>query len=209
MRYITHHANLVLYKNDGTVAERFGPNGVLIVGSASTSTGSGNSIDTTDLMKVYSTDLDGNTVTTIEMNGLGSLNGTSATGGTVDPKEKGYRLFFEAPVLSGGATLTTAMPERYKVLTGSITYNGVTYKKNEVFKSSSGVTATAGSGTFAAYIPESLAGEPPIDRDGLFDDKHLLYGDETYTSFSFNNPNGVDPYNSLTSSDENYIGWKR
>lgn len=207
MRYISQHSNLALYNTDGTIEARFGPDGVLKKGTLTCDVGN-HAIDTTDLMRVYDDDLDGNTVTVLEMCGLGSLNKTSQTGGSLTNVQDGWRLFYEAPPISAG-TAVDANVERYKVLTGSVTYNGTTYTVNQTFDVVAGVTATTGSGTFAIELPSSLANELPDTSSALFDEAHLLEGDETYTEWGWNNMYGADPYDNLTSTEDDYIAWTR
>lgn len=207
MRYITHIPNLVLYNNDGTVAERFGVDGVLKKGTLTTDAGAGNSIDPTNIMKVYETDLDGNTVTTIEIVGQGSLDGLSETGVSVAAGVNPYRLFFKAPPITGGTALSDAV-ERYIVIDGTVTYNGKTYKAGQIFETESGVTATSGTGTFAAYLPWALTKEQEDNRAKLFVEKSLIKSDDAYTDWSWAKGD-PEPYDNLASTEGDFMGYVR
>jgi len=209
MRYKSHISNLVLFNSSGTIEVRFGQDGVLNVGTLTTNVGDANIIDYSNLLKVYDTDLDGNTVTTSEMCGLGSLDKSTKTGGTLTNVQDGYRLFFECPPISTGAGTVDTDVEKYIVLTGSVTYNGVTYNKGDTFIPAAGVTETSGTGTFAIEMPDALTGKVVDTNAELFDEAHLIHGDEANTEWSFNDQYGAQPYDSLVSTDEDHIGWTR
>lgn len=214
MRYISQFANLALFKDNGELAHVFGPDGVLVVGSLTTASGAGNYIDAAanagdtgdELQLPYSTDLDGNAVTRLEMAGLGSLDTSTQTGGSVTTLAEGYRTFYEAPVLTGTTSSVSSVANvYYKVLSGSVTYDGTTYTKNQVFYTDGVTTATTGSGTFALDIPPALKNECDTFRDEQFKIKHLKDGTESTAYYNFTD--GMTPRSSLTCTDDTFFGF--
>jgi len=211
MRYISHIDHLVLYSSmlppqtlDPTAAPMgYRPlyrffNGELIVGDPTTGDGAGNSIDfgtsstppEQRVQRIFPTDLSGRAEGEAGVN-IAELCGLN-------------RLFWEAPLINiepGGefepqdATgtyrwdplappLTYAV--RYRVLRGTVTYNGRTYRPVEDgqqniirLTDTSNITAGPGGATIALHVPEPAERER-LDqmRDILFRWKHLLVGDE-------------------------------
>lgn len=215
MRYISEAQNLVLYNQNGKIAYRF-KNHELVVGLTTTASGAGNSIDSTlkpsdtdnQLQRIFSTDLLGATTACAEMCGQGSLTSV-AVGGNLTKLENGYKgIYFEAPVKSGGDTVSPVAGITYKVLSGTITYNSVAYTAPETFVTTGGVTATSGSGAKFAL------GLPPIKNKSVeeqfltenFKEKHLLKGNESPDYFNYN-IGGAAPYDSMTSSDTDFFGY--
>ena len=189
MRYITHMPSLLLYNRAGDMPYRFGQFGVLDLGT-------GNTIDATakpsdlpnELQLVFTTDLDGNTGTRVEMAGQGTLDGVTATAATI-PLTDGYnRYFFEAPAITPGVTTVVATADvYYEVLNGHVTYDGVEYAAREVFISDGTVTTTSTSdaGTFALTIPKDLQAYADQFRDYNFAIKHLGDRDEATGYYNF------------------------
>lgn len=223
MRYITPHDNLILYRNDGTIAYnsvnktpyRFGKNGVLIVGLATTDSGDENKIIATpqtdsneSLMTLYRTDLLGATSVCVEMCGQGSLTGKNDSGTDLSSLIAGYRgLFFKAPVLTGNTT--PVVGQRYRVLKGSVTYKDKTYTANsefDIIDSDGNITTT--DGEYALAIPNELVNKCEAFLDEEFKIKHLQKGDEPKDYYLWNEY-GFEPKASLTSSDADYYGWTR
>ena len=217
MRYITQHSNLVLYRDNGDYAYRFGPQGVLVVGSASTDTGSGNAIDADlnatypaqQLQRVYDTDLGGNLTNCLEMCGMGSLVSVDAEGNDLSSLEAGYnRIFFEAPVITPGATTIPAIAGiYYEVLSGTVTYDSVDYTVGQTIVSdgTTTTTSTSDSGTFALMIPPAMVDEVDEFLDEHYKIKNLKTGNEA--SDYFNWDNGFTPRNSAVSTDTDYFGY--
>lgn len=211
MRYISHIENLSLMNRDGTVRAQF-EHGVYSVGLLTTNGGL-NSIDPsvqsdadTTLQTPWSTDLAGNTTYRIEMAGQGSLTGLDAGGSSLTCKENGYnRLFFQAPVISGGTATSSTAGIWYEVLSGTITYNSVTYLKGEKFVTVSGVTATTGSGsTYALAIPPALAKDIDSYRDEYFEQVHL--NNPSDATGYWNPLTGSTTFDSNVSTDADYFG---
>ena len=224
MRYITHISDLVLFTNDGNigrestskVAYSFGLNGELIIGSA-TGTGAGYEIDaalksdTDDQLQVlYSTDLDGNTATRLEMCGLGTLTATTKTSGSVSPKSAGYRLFFEAPDISAGTAVSGTEGVCYLVLSGTVTYNSTSYTAGKKFTTDGSTTATSGTGTFRLCIPDDLERncENETALAGIFANKILYKGDESGDYWNYSE-SGAEPRDATDSTSSDYYGWTR
>lgn len=216
MRYITQHANLALYQYNGKVPYRFGPDGVLVVGSLTTDAGAGNYIDADlksdigdQLQRVPGRlDHDGAALICIDMCGLGSLNSVGSDGTALATLVEGYNgFFFKAPVLSNGTAVPAVAGIYYKVLTGSITYNSVVYVQNEEFATNGSATSTSGTtGTFALTIPPALKNEITDWVDEAFAQKHLLKGNEPYDYYT-QDSDGYVGRDSLTSTDADYYGW--
>jgi hypothetical protein len=157
--------NLVLYKNNGKIAYKF-KNGVLTVGLNNCRTGTGNYIvsapqteSDNNLQRFFATDLAGATTQCLEMCGCGTLNCVDLGGSAVTTFNIGKRgSFAEAPVISTGATTTSAYGNIwYEVLSGTVTYNGVAYTKGQKFKTVAGTTTTSGTNaTFALTTPPDM-----------------------------------------------------
>lgn len=168
MRYISQFADLVLYRKNGSAAHQF-ENGVLTIGDATLNT-AGNVIDAaqaaeaTDIQQPYST-------------------GSNLQKAGLD------QTFFEAPPITPGAA-TVTLDKRYKVLSGAVTYNGVSYSPGENFTGVTGVTAssTSNGGIFALDIPyefdKNLTGQFYNEHHKI---KSTLHGDESSWKIG-NNP---------------------
>lgn len=218
MRYISPFANFTIYKNGGALAHNFGADGVCVVGSLTTATGAGNYIDASanpgdtdeEIQLLFAADLDGNNTNRLERAGLGSLDkSTQESGaGSLTNISDGFRYFFEAPVLTGTTDSVVAVSGvYYKVLSGTVTYNGTSYTKGQEFMANGSETATTGSGTFALTIPPALKNECEAFRDELFKVRHLQKGDESTSFYDFED--GYTPRSSLTCTDDNFFGWTR
>jgi len=203
MRYITPNANKILFNNNGTEMVRF-KQGVHVVGTAACGAAA-HLISYSGMQRNWATDLDGLTVTTAEMCGLGSLSGMTKTGATLSDLSFGVRDFYEAPPISGGTNLVALAGGIYKVLTGNIGYNGVTYEVNDTFIRSGAVTVTVGGGTFGAYY---ITHECDEFLDEHFKIKDMLVGDEALDYFEWD-AYGFDPKNSAVTADTDYWGWTR
>lgn len=215
MRYISQHGDLILLQNDGTIAHRFGIDGVLNVGTLTTDVGASNVIDAAvqadtddNIQRVYDDDLDGNVASCLEMIGQGSLDLSTDQGGAsaLTTLSEGNRLFYKAPTLSSGDNVANVDGVNYKVLSGTTIYDGTTYSKGETFQADGSVTTTSGTGTFRIDLTDELKAECTTDRAGLFHEKSLKSGDEPGAYWSFTD-NGTDSRNSLTSTDSDYFGW--
>lgn len=216
MRYISTKNDLVLYERGGKIRHKF-KNGVLAVGSLTTNVGTGNSIDAAlrtdfskELMPIYSTDLLGATTQCLEMCGLGSLTNANLAGSSLTTYEVGLRgAFFQAPVIStGSSTVPAAKGREFEILTGTVTYAGVTYSVGQVFVSDGSTTTTSGSGTFALSIPSSLRATKNEFRTEQFKINSLAKGDES-KSYWNQDQYGAAATASLTSTDADYVGWTR
>lgn len=211
MRYISRHADSIIFEDDGSINldYRFGPNGILAIGSLTTDVGAGNAISVTGLQVLEDTDLDGNTVTCLEMVGMGTLTGVSGAGNTLTHLYDGYRgYFYPSPVMTGTDAVSSIADIRYKVISGTVTYDGTTYKVGEVFTTDGSTTATTGTGTFALWLPESIEKATDEFLTEEFKIKSLLVGDEPYDYWSFTTT-GVEGRNSLVTTDPDYIGYTR
>lgn len=222
MRYISAVANATLYRNDGEIAIHagdnkllcFGLSGELIIGDPTTKTGDANTIDfsaqsptTKNIMRVYPTDLDGNTVSLAEMCGQGTLTGETLTSAALTNIQDGWRYFFEAPTVSS-ITMPAAKNVAYKVLTGTLVYNGVSYGAGKVVESDG--TTTTVTGTFTAHltIPGALAKvcDNPSGLACLFKLEHMLTGEESNDYWQLS-PFGAEPMDDLLCTDPNFIGY--
>ena len=239
MRYISC-GEPVLYDNCGNPVYRFQYN-QLLIGDASTNVGSGNAIVTDypaegseycclkdcDLQRVMPFDLQGASVVSLEMCGLGSLNSYDSAGAGLGDIYKGYQgMFFEAPIwtftTSGdlvGTPYYAINGMCFKVQSGSITYNGVKYIGGETFCITGSVTAitvnSTGFGSNAdataklSYdLPPALCGDCMHDRACDFANKMLLVGDESTGYHNWYN-GGFVPNDSLVSTDAEWFGWVR
>ena len=212
MRYISKHADAILLKTDGSINKdyNFNPDGVLVVGSLTTDAGAGNAISPTGLFVLYPTDLDSNTVTCLEMCGMGSLTKVSGAGSALTNLSDGYRgYFYPAPVLTGTSDAVSGTGGiRYKVLSGTVTYAGTDYGVGEIITTDGSTTATTGTGTFAVYLPQRLekAAEEFLTEE--FKIKSLLVGDEPNDYWRYN-ISGAESRNSLVSTDSDFVGWTR
>lgn len=226
MRYISKNPNLTLYSRDGNVKHQF-VNGVLTVGSLTTAYPlATNSIVATptsnvgdDLAPVIKdgTDLKGFTTgACVEIAGQGALTGVTyasfKTGESLTALECGYRgVFFPAPQITPGATTVPATADIwYEVLSGSVTYAGVTYGKKEsagaYFKSDGSTTTTSGSGTFALTLPPALAGDPADQfRNEAFALTQL--GTPDAVTGYWNLQKDYTPTDSLVSTDDTYFAY--
>ena len=217
MRYITWHDDLILMKNNGKMAHHFGQYGICVVGDPTTHTGAGNYIDAADtgtealnLQLLFPTDLDGNTTYRIERAGLGSLNGKSYSGGTLNRFNDGYKgFFFESPILTGTTSTVSAIAgAKYIVLTDSVIYSGVTYHAGDTFVTAGSVTATTGSGKFALTFPDDFDSTCDAFLDCQFKIKHTMRGDEPNDFYDWPEAGGYDPRDSLVCTDDG-VYWMR
>jgi hypothetical protein len=212
MRYISHISNYMIQKNNGDLCYVFGPDGVLLVGSATTASGAGNYIDASanpgdtslEINLPYATDLDGNAVTRLEMAGLGTLTKVTKTSASLTNFVDGYRLFFEAPILSSGATPVAGA--YYKVLSGTVTYNSVAYAQNEEFVGVDQAGNTSGTGTCALCIPPELKNVCDPWRTEHFKIKTLKDGTESNEYWNWDT-SGFNPMDSLTTSDADFYAF--
>lgn len=205
----------MISRNNGELVYVFGPDGVLLVGSPTTASGAGNYIDAAthagdtslDINLPYPTDLDGNTVTRLEMAGLGTLTLVTKTSASLASLALGYRIFFEAPVLAYNAGVPATAGIYYKVLSGAVTYNGTTYTQNQEFVTTGGVTTTSGTaGTFALCIPPALKNECSPFRTEQFKIKVLKDGTES-NSYWLYDASGFNPMDSLVTTDPDFYGF--
>ena len=216
MRFISHIGDNLVYRNDGTVAHVFSPQGILTVGSNTTRVGAGNDIDAAvqsptsrNLQLLYPTDLDGATTERIERVGLGTLTQVDRSGATLTNLVDGYkRLFFEAPLLATGTNVPNIAGIKYIVIRGTAIYNGVTYGAGDEFESvGSGTVAVTGSGTYALSIPDELRDEMFEDRFALFKEALLLTGSET-RGWDYNNDGGFIARDSADSTSVDFFGFE-
>lgn len=163
MRYVSQYQSLELIAVDGTVLHRF-KNGVLVVGDAALNT-TGNKIPVTfsgtDSQKY--TNLYSTASTDIEKVGLG-------------------KLFWEAPPIASPATNTVDdSGVWYQVLTGTVTYNGTTYKAGDLFFTEATFNDTTGTGTFALDVPHDYKLSPVEhnQRSEYYKTTQLAIGDES------------------------------
>lgn len=215
-RWITHQSNLTLFNQDGSMAYRFGDQGVLIVGDPTTRTGSANDIDSalkpTDpdkqLMRVYDTDLLGAQTVCDEMCGEGSLVSLDTTGADLPSLITGYeRDYFYAPILSTTGAVESVAGIKYEVLTGSVTYESVTYNAGDVFYTVDGGTMSDCSGTYALAIPSYLDKRCDPFYTENFRIKILKNGDEPDAYWDFENH--ATPKGDTVTTDTDYFGWTR
>jgi hypothetical protein len=172
MRYITLYDTLELFSKGNGTKYRFGPFGILDLGSGVTVEVASSTDSDWDLQELYATDLNGATTNSVELCGQGSLNKKDSAGGTSLALRDGYRgIFFPAPVITV-ATSEASIPEvagiYYIVLTGSVTYNGTLYTKGQTFVTAGSVdefTSTDG-GTIALWFPPELL--KAADRQDLY-----------------------------------------
>jgi len=215
MRYISQYDTTILQNNTVEAVYRFGPRGILIVGDATCGVGAANVIDADlkstagdQLQRVYETDLSGALTNCLEMCGLGTLNKT-AKGGALNVLNCGYRgRFFEAPILTGTESVPNVAGIYYEVLTGTVTYNSVSYSVGEQFVVVSGETATSGTGTFALTIPPALTKKCDPFYAEEFKIAQLKEGDESSSYFDWND-GGFEPRDSVNSPDTDFFGWTR
>lgn len=163
MRYISQYQSLELIAVDGTVLHRF-KNGSLIIGDPTLDT-AGNAIPVTftgtDSQKY--TNLYSAGATDLEKIGLGNI-------------------FFEAPPIASPATNTIDdTGVWYQVLTGTVIYNGVTYKAGELFLSVDTFDDSTGTGTFALDVPHQFKLSPVEhnQRSEYYKTTQLAIGDES------------------------------
>ena len=202
MRYISKYDDLQLIDTKGDPMYKF-KNGELVVGDATTKTGAGNFIDpasftykdgkTYELTRVFPADLAGATTAAIEMCGQGSLADPLGT-------PLGLRgFFFEAPVLTAGTDTVVAKAKvPYKVLSGTVTYAGVTYQTGTEFVADGTTTATTGVGTYALAIPK-IDWFPETKQ--LFKDRHLIDGNEARDYWVMTRDGGYVPRGEFTTTD--------
>lgn len=225
MRYISQHANHVISRRNGKPLYKFGPSGVLVVGSATTN-GTGNEIthtyDSTTVgnnpFSLYESGLSGTSgQPAIEIYGQGSLDGQDADGNALNDLFDGYRgYFFPAPIIDVSGTSSDNISGLsgiwYEVLLGKVSYSGVVYKKGDLIKADGGTTdatayPTTSTAKIALAIPPALKSYKKYDRDGEFHNKNLGYGDEPYSYYNFTS--GYEPRNSVTNTDDDYLGYFR
>lgn len=138
-------------------------NGVLVVGSTTSNSGSGNAI----------------------VPNLSATDGTAAmetySAGSTDLEKIGLNtVFIEAPVIAVPNTPTASVA--YEVISGAITYGGARYNLGDIFYGVSGDTAVA-TGWDAAQVALAidLKYQNPTccdEEDALFTQQHLLNGEE-------------------------------
>lgn len=237
MRYISCQ-DVTLYDNCGSMIYHF-YNGQLLVGDAGTNVGSGNAIVTDypasgseacclkdcDLQRVMPFDLQGASIVSLELCGLGSLNSYDSAGAGLGNIYKGYQgLFYEAPIweftTSGDLVGTPYFAINgmcFKVINGSVTYNGVKYIGGESFCITGSVTTITinstgfgsnanGTATISYDLPPALCGDCFHDSSCDFANKTLLTGNES-TGYWNRYNGGFVPSNSLTSTDAEWFGW--
>ena len=196
MRYISINPRLTLVTNNGDPLYQFWYN-ELIVGSP-IGTGAGNEINPTgatteDSLQVLFTDAQ-----------IDALTG-NRTPTALDRVGRGIT-FFEAPPITPAAS--TVEPDIiYIVLSGSVVYNGKTYKRGEEFTGATGInnSATTDGGTFArSFQPKWRQGLPPEQfTQENWRTKVLATGRET--EYDPNVPGGFEPTDPLT-IDPQYPG---
>jgi len=188
MRYITPHENLSLKSNNGKTAYQFNY-GILDLGS-------GVEIDAipgadTDehlqfVAPIWAGGADPSSPTADEareLSGLGDL--TDVTDLTV---YKYKRLYYEAPIISTGTTTVSGdLGVYYKVLTGTVTYAGVTYATGEIFVSDDTTTTTSGTGTFSLWFNELLWDVAYQGTAEAFKNVHLNSGEEVTGYWGYTN----------------------
>lgn len=216
MQYKSQRSNAIIFTNQGKIKAKF-YHGKYIIGSLTTATGAGNYIDgavqsdtSLNVQRIYTTDLDGNTASCIEMCGQGTLNGITAAGNTLTTLEEGFRgWFFPCPRLTG---TTNSVPAKagivYEVVDGTVTYDGTTYSAGEQFTTDGSTTATTGSGHFELVIPDDLENRYNGFLTEAFRITHLGQPDEMSGYYTYGQY-GYDPVNSETCTDADYIGWTR
>lgn len=216
MRYISHISNLVLYTKNGAIVDRFDYNGVLVKGDGTTNLGTGNQIDVVlksstpndETMRVYTTDLLGNSAISEEMCGLGNLASLDLALAGLDSLQQGYnRNYFEAAVLTSTTDVVSDLSANiyYEVLTGTTIYDGTTYTVGQVFYTDGSTTATTGTGTFALTIPPALNRECQAFRPEHFKIKSLLTGNESSADWSY--AEGFAPRDNMTTDDPDYFAY--
>ncbi len=204
MRYTTHFADLVLYTPKGEVAAdpltcvpyKF-RNNELILGTPQSTT---DTLNPEVLAKVYKTDLSGKKITDsgvnlLELAGLGCL---------LDPSK--HRLFYEAPPINLPHTGTYTNGVRFKVLSGTATYNGKTYYQGEKFWVKGASQQITGNGQIA------LTAEPvecSLDLSAEFRNKELIVGDEPFSYWHWNKPGGIVPRENPDESEPDTWYWTR
>lgn len=211
MRYITQHGPLVLYTDTGgvvTMAYRFGQDGVLDLGT-------GNEIATTNMYVLFSTALLGAATPALERCGMGSLVGTDDDGSALTNLEDGYRgFFFEAPFVevtsdpSSPGTVPALAGIHYKVYSGTLTYNSVSYSAGKTFITDGSATSVTGDGKYAVVIPPALSKKVEEFTAEQFKIGHLKTGDEPY-DYWLPNKGGFDGRSSLLSTDADFWGYIR
>lgn len=220
MRYIHKNAEAALYSVAGHKVYKFF-NGVCVVGSNTTDNGGADVIDAAvtpvagadyKLFRPYAADLDGNAVTCIEMCGLGTLTGVTKTNGTCTLLE-GMRDFYEAPIISGAASVPATAGIRYKVWAGSVVYNGTTYSAGQVFitdGNTTSVTDANSDGRWSLWLPAEQDDDNCYEfLDEHFKIKHTQYGDEPYDYFEFNEQTGYIPRDASCGNDADAFNWLR
>lgn len=221
MRYITQFSNLILQTKNGALVARFGTQGVLIVGDPTTRDGAGNRIDSVlkgstpndETMRVFPTDLLGNSIICDEMVGMGSLISldTADSPANLTSLQVGYnRNYFEAAIQTSSDVDTgdasTVSDVYYEVLTGEAIYQTVTYTKGQIFITINGIDdAVTGTGTFALTIPPALNIECQAFRPEHFKIKTLLTGNESTTPWTYSSD--YTPRDDMVTSDPDYFGY--
>lgn len=204
MRYITHHDTLVLSSVDGKLKYRFGADGVLDLGTGVTITQPSASPSNSDLPFIWDTDLSGLATGYLERVGQGSLT-TTTLGTALTKLGDGFnRAFFEAPVINSGTATSAVVGVKYKVLTGTITYNSVSYTAGQTFKVVTGQTATSGGGTYALTIPDALEDKTADFRTEAFKIAHLNDGTEATGYYDYKT--GYSGRGGLVSTAADYYG---
>lgn len=229
MRYISQFNDLVLYRNNGEIAHKF-KNGVLVCGDSTTRNGTNLTTDAlpytvdyyayssateTEIMQtlesVIATRESEADWVRIEKIGLGYLrklgyDNTTALASLAD----GWRgIFFEAPVITPGATTIPAVANiRYEVLSGSVVYDGVTYTVGDIILSDGSTTTTSGTGTFALAIPTALKNTVDQMEAEAFAQAHLLKPTDAIGYWNKIN-GGYTASSSMTTTDFNFIGANR
>lgn len=109
--------------------------------------------------------------------------------------------YYESPYLSVGATSVPALRGLvYKVLNGTVTYNGIAYTVMQEFTTNGTVTATTGTtgAKFAITIPPAMKAREMDNRDAMFREKHLLTGNEATGYHSWTALGGFLPKDDLS-----------
>lgn len=177
MRYISEAKSLRLIRNNGEIAYSFF-NGVLIVG---TPTGTG----PTEIIDAAANADPALSLQHPFPNGANDLEraGLNTT-------------FFAAPPISPGATTVTA-DIRYEVISGTVVYDGTTYRTGQVFVGTAVTdTSTTDGGLFALALPTPYfdPGETDGNRAEFFRIAILGSGDEMDYDLNQGGPVATKPF---------------
>lgn len=191
MRYISFYDEFALHNRNGNVRHKFWQ-GELIVGDPTTKIGTGNAIDTAvnaddpglELMPLVPTGANRDAIC-----GMGTLN----------PLAVGQ--YYESPYLPVGDTSVPAVAGLvYKVISGNVTYKGITYVTGQEFTTDGTIVATTGTAgaKFAITIPPAIKAREMDNRGAMFREKHLLTGNEATGYHSWTALGGFLPKDDLS-----------